>query len=100
MERLGGGLLAVSVDPPATNAKVRADRRLPFPIASDETREAVRAFGVLHERAGPGASDIALPSMFLIERGGHIVWSHVAARIVDRPDPTDVLERVRGLAVH
>lgn len=97
MERRGGALLAVCVDPPATNAGVRAARGLPFVIASDAARDAVRAFGVVHARAGPGGRDIALPSMFLIERGGRIVWSHVATRIVDRPDPRDVIEELRRL---
>lgn len=90
-------MLAVSVDPPATNAKLRADRGLPFGIASDGTRAAVKRYGVLHRSGGPGGSDIALPASFLIERGGRIAWRHVATRIVDRPSPDEVLARVREL---
>lgn len=97
LERRGGTILAVSVDPPAESNRMVKGRKFRFPVLADVDRTVIREYGVLHAQGGPGKSDIALPAQFLVERDGRIVWRHVAEKIQDRPDPEDVLAEVRRL---
>lgn len=96
MQRRGGRVLAISVDAPADSNAVVAKSKLPFSILSDEERRVVRAFGVIHERGGPRRESIAIPSMFLIDKSGRVVWQRVARRVVDRPEPQDVIAAIRA----
>ena len=90
----GGGVMAISVDPPVRAAQVVKNNKLPFPVLCDESRTAARAFGVLHEKGGPAKEDVPLPAMFLIDRDGRVLWRRVATMMQDRPDPQDVLRAV------
>ncbi len=92
-----GTLLAISVDPVGDNSRVANKNRLDFPILSDEQRDVVWEYGVLHQGAGPGGSDVSLPAMVLIDCSGTIIWRHVSQRIQDRPTPEAVLKLVSTL---
>ncbi|MCG3128782.1 MAG: hypothetical protein CHACPFDD_03674 [Phycisphaerae bacterium] len=70
---------------------------LPFPILSDTERHVIRAFGVLHAGGAPNGGDIAIPSHFLIDRDGRIVWRFIATRVQNRPDPAELIGRIRAL---
>lgn len=87
----GGRLLVISVDPPETSREVIRKQRLGFSILSDGDCRVIRDFGVLHRGGGLEGNDIAVPSMFLINRQGRLVWFRKATRITDRPDPREVL---------
>lgn len=95
LQRRGGRLLAVSVDPPAQSREVVRRLRLRFAILSDAERRVTQDYGVLHVGGGEHGDDIALPAMFLLDREGWIVWRRIAARIQDRPDPQSVIEIIR-----
>jgi peroxiredoxin len=71
--------------------------KLPFAILSDPRAEVIRAYGVLHERGGPGGTDIALPAHFLIDRSGRIAWRYVADKVNHRPIPGDLIRRINEL---
>lgn len=88
-------VVALSVDPPATNADVVRRNRLPFPLLSDATRETVTAYGLRHRAAGPGGSDIAVPAHVLVGRDGRILWRYVSPRVQERQTPTEVLAAVQ-----
>lgn len=90
----GGRVLAISVDPPSKAKKVVESNKLPFSILCDESRDATNAFGVLHRRGGPERQDVPLPSMFLVDRDGSVVWMRVAHLVQDRPSPEDVLAAI------
>jgi peroxiredoxin len=98
LEKMGGRLLAVSVDPPAIARRVVEDNRLGFAVLCDTNREVVRAYGLLHEGGGPGGSDIAVPAHILIDTDGRVVSRFVSRRIQDRRHPHDALESLRQLA--
>jgi peroxiredoxin len=100
LARRGGGVVALCVDSVERNRAVVGERALPFPIVADVERRVVRAYGLVHERGGPGGGDVALPAQLLIDRGGTVRWAHVARAITDRPDPAKLLERVRALPSH
>jgi len=95
MERLGGRMLAVSVDPQSRNRKVVERNRLAFPILSDQDRKVTAGFGLLHKGGGPGYSDIPVPAHVLVDRDGRIIWRHIAIRIQDRPDPKEEIRLLR-----
>jgi len=87
----------VAVDPPEAARAVVEEEGLPFPILCDTDRRVVEAYGVLHPGAGPGGSDVAIPSHFLVRRDGTVAWRFFAERIQDRPSPERVLEAVAAL---
>ena len=97
LQRVGGRLFAIAVDQPAQARRVVQRNNLDFAILCDTDRSVIKAYGVLHEGAGPGSLGIALPANILIDRTGGIVWKRVATRIQDRPHPDEVLEAVRSL---
>ena len=97
LQRVGGRLFAIAVDQPAQARRVVQRNNLDFAILADTDRSVIKAYGVLHEGAGPGNLGIALPANILIDRTGGIVWKRVATRIQDRPHPDEVLEAVRSL---
>jgi peroxiredoxin len=86
-------VLAVSVDAVEQNRQVAERLELGFSVLSDASREACRAFGVLHE-GGAGESDIARPATFVVHRG-EIVWRDLTENWRMRPRPDDVLAAVR-----
>ncbi|QOJ15948.1 MAG: redoxin domain-containing protein [Planctomycetia bacterium] len=94
MQRRGGRLLAVSTDPPERSARVVERNRLPFDILSDGESALTRAFGVLHPGGAPSGADIAVPSHFLLDSNGRVLWRWSAGRISDRIHPGEVLRAI------
>ena len=88
-------MLAISVDPPATNAEVIAKQQLAFEILSDEQRRAIHDYGLVHALA-PGR-EIAIPAQILVRPDGSVAWSHVARVIQDRAYPSETLGAIAAL---
>ena len=97
LNRTGGRLLAVAVDPPQDAARVVESAGLEFPILCNTRREVVRAYGLMHKGGGLDGSDIAIPAHLLIDRDGRIISRYVSRRIQDRLHPDDVLATVKRL---
>lgn len=95
----GGSLLAVSVDAVADNKRVAKKHKIAFPILSDEQREVVWDYGVIHKGAGIDGSDVPLPSMFLIDCHGNITWRYVARKVQSRLDPKVLLKLLNPEAI-
>ena len=93
---MGGTLLALSVDPPATAADITKRLELSFPVLSDPELKVIDAYGLRHhdERMG---FDHSLPALILVDRGGIIRWKRVAASVQDRPAPYRILEQIAAL---
>lgn len=87
--------MAVSRDEPSIHARLEADLGLPFPLLSDPELKLVKALGMVHEKAGPGGTDIARPGTFVIDREGRVTALFVSTRVRERVDPRDVLEAVK-----
>ncbi len=73
------------------------ERELGFPLLADPECAAIRAYGVLHERGGPGGTDIAVPAHFLVRPDGSIAWRYVAGRISDRVAPEHIVQAIEEL---
>ncbi len=80
-------LVAVCVDPVEQNLKVSKKLGLGFPILSDEKREMIKAWGVVHPGGGMG-EDIARPATFLVGPDGKILWRSLTEnwRVRVRPE--------------
>jgi len=85
------------VDTPEESRELVAAEGLPFRILSDEQRDVVRRYGLLHAGGGPGGTDIAVPAQFLLRPDGSVAWRHISRRIQDRADPAETLAAVAAL---
>jgi peroxiredoxin len=86
--------VTVSVDTPDAEAKTKATYAIPFPVLSDSDAKMIEAFHVvnkvddptlakmkgfgvdLESYAGKPHHEIAIPSLFLIDRTGVVQWAH------------------------
>ena len=69
------------------------DRRLPFEILADETREVTKAYGVWH-RIGLSAWNIARPAVFLIEKDWSISYSFIGQSQAEFPSLEEILRAI------
>jgi peroxiredoxin len=95
MERHGGRLIAICVDPVEDNARVVKEDGLAFPVLSDASRATITAYGIVHRHGGVGGTDIAIPTHVLVAPDGRILWSRSAPRIQDRLSADAVIAILR-----
>lgn len=83
---LNATVVGISVDAPFANAAFAAKNGVEFPVLSDYTREAVRAFGVAHDDfAGMAGYTAAKRSVFIV-RDGQVTYEWVAPNPGVEPD--------------
>jgi peroxiredoxin len=58
-----------------------------FPLLSDEDRATIRAYGVEDAENG-----ISWPAIFIVDKGGKIVWRSLAQNYKIRAMPGQILE--------
>jgi peroxiredoxin len=108
--------VAVSVDKPEAEAKLGATYEIPFPVLSDrdaamieafrvvkkvsgEELEKMRGFGVdLESSSGQRHHEIAIPSLFLIDRSGVVRWAHSDPDFKVRPSTEQILAALDAVA--
>ncbi|MAB83752.1 MAG: peroxiredoxin [Phycisphaerae bacterium] len=74
---LGAKVFGISIDSPFVTAKFAEELGLPFPLLSDMNRDVCRMFDVLHEDLF-GMRDVAKRSVFVIDKGGSVVYDSVS----------------------
>ena len=82
----GIGLLAISVDAPATAAKMVDRHDLTYPLLSDVDLAAITAYDVKHPLL-----NLAKPAVFVLDSDGVIRWEQTGVGIADRAPTDDVL---------
>jgi peroxiredoxin len=92
-EANGIGLVAISVDPPATGARMRDARDLDFPLLSDQDAVTIDAYDVRHPLL-----KLALPAVFILDSDAIIQWSQVGANKQDRAPTDEVLAAALEIA--
>lgn len=95
LTKLGVQPVAISVDAPHDSKAVVKRTDLSFDILADQDRSLLSDLGLVHKGGGPGGSDIALPSIMLVNAERRILWRYRSARIQDRLSPEEVLDHVR-----
>ena len=92
----GVRIVALSVDSPQQNRELREKQKYTYTFLSDEKREVIRRYDLLHAGGGP-TGDIARPAEFLIDSSGAGRWVNLTENYRIRPTPEDVLKVVDGL---
>lgn len=104
--------LLISVDRTEEAAKTEATYAIPFPVLADPDLAAHRAFQVVHHAddaevrrlkdhgldievaSGKDHHELAIPSMFLVDRHGVIRWAHADEDYRTRPSVAQVLDAI------
>ena len=104
--------VTVSVDTPAAEAKTKATFAIPFPVLSDSDATMIEAFHVvnkvddatlskmkgfgvdLESYSGKPHHEIAIPSLFLIDRTGIVRWAHSNPDFKVRPSTAQILAAI------
>ena len=84
--------VAISVDTPEESRNLVQQTKYSFPFLSDQNREAIRRYDLVHAGAGENGSDIARPAEFLIDSTGTVRWVHLTENYFVRARPEEVLE--------
>ncbi|MGA7122114.1 MAG: peroxiredoxin family protein [Polyangiaceae bacterium] len=113
-QRRGVTPVTVSVDKPDALAKTKATYSIPFPVLSDSDAVMIEAFHVvnkvddatlakmkgfgvdLESYAGKPHHEIAIPSLFLIDRSGVVRWAHSDPEFKVRPSTAQILAAIDG----
>jgi peroxiredoxin len=90
-ERRGVHVVAISVDPVEATQKLCQRMGYTFTFLSDENREVIRRYDLLHRGAGPNHSDISRPAEFLVGSSGTIRWVNLTENIAVRARPDQIL---------
>jgi peroxiredoxin len=106
--------VTVSVDTPDAEAKTKATYAIPFPVLSDSDATMIEAFHVvnhvdeatvakmkgfgvdLESYSGKPHHEIAVPSLFLIDRAGIVRWAHSDPDFKIRPSTAQILAAIDG----
>lgn len=110
--RRGVTPVTVSVDTPDAEAKTKATYAIPFPVLSDSDAAMIEAFHVvnkvdadllakmkgfgvdLERSSGKTHHEIAIPSLFLIDRTGVVRWAHSDPDFKVRPSTAQILAAI------
>ena len=84
--------MAISVDPPEESRNLVQRQGYTFPFLSDQNREVIRRYDLVHAAAGENGRDIARPAEFLIDSSGTVRWVHLTENYWVRAKPEDVLD--------
>lgn len=89
IRRRGASIVALSVDPAPESAALRARLGLGFALLHDAEAAIAARYGVrmAHE-------SLAIPAVFVVDRTGRVVWSHVGETVPDRPTPDAVIAAI------
>jgi peroxiredoxin len=109
----GATLVAISPQTPDNSLSTAEKNELAFPVLSDSSLAAARAFGIaftmnpalvalysqigndLPTVNGNGQWVLPIPATYLIDRNGVVAYAHVEADYRQRAEPQDVLDRIR-----
>ena len=98
LNELDATVLAISVDAPFANAAFSEKNGLTFPVLSDYTREATKAYGVeLPDFAGMPGYTAAKRAVFVVDREGVIQYAWAGPNPGVEPDYAAVKKAVEDI---
>lgn len=89
--------VAISVDTPEQSRQLAQQAGYTFPLLSDQKREAITRYDLVHKGAGEHGDDIARPGEFLIDASGTVRWRMLTENYWVRMTPEQVLEAAKVL---
>jgi len=89
--------VAISVDTPQDSHDLQQKAGYTFTFLSDQNRDVIRRYDLVHKGAGIDGSDIARPAEFLIDSTGTVRWLNLTENYWVRARPEQVLDVARLL---
>ena len=89
--------MAISVDEPSVSADLARKAGYTFPILSDQKTEAIRAYDLLHAKAGVDGRDISRPGEFLLDSSGTVRWVNLTENYWVRARPEQIIEAAKAI---
>lgn len=92
-------MVAISADSSAESKRHRQKLGFTFPILSDEKKEVIREYDLLHPGGGPHKADISRPAEFLVDSTGTVRWLNLTDSIGVRARPEKALAAFDTLTI-
>jgi peroxiredoxin len=89
--------VAISVDKPEQSRKLAQSAGYSFPLLSDQKREAITTYDLVHKGAGPAGEDISRPAEFLLDSTGTVRWRMLTENYWRRATPKMIMEAAKVL---
>lgn len=89
--------MAISVDTPEESRKLAQQAGYTFPLLSDQKRETITRYDLVHKGAGAEGDDISRPAEFLVDATGTVRWRMMTENYWVRMTPEQVLEAAKVL---
>jgi len=89
--------VAISVDSPEQSKQLAQQVGYTFPLLSDQKRETITRYDLVHKGAGEHGDDISRPAEFLIDSSGTVRWREITDSYLKRPTPAQMLDAAKAL---
>jgi peroxiredoxin len=89
--------VAISVDTPEQSRDLSQKAGYTFPILSDQNREAIKLYDLVHKGGGEHGDDISRPAEFLVDSTGTVRWRMMTENYWVRARPEQILEAAKVL---
>ena len=96
LSQLGYQVIAISSDKPNDAKKTKEKRSLSFTVLSDTSAVVMQAFGIAFDPESKKHPVLPVPSVFLIDKNGKIVFEHVDPKYSRRLDAEILVDIVRA----
>jgi len=89
--------VAISVDTPEESHKLAQSAGYRFPVLSDQSKEVITRYDLVHKGGGPAGQDISRPAEFLLDSTGTVRWRMLTENYWRRATPEMIMEAAKGL---
>jgi peroxiredoxin len=89
--------VAISVDKPEELLKLAKSAGYTFPLLSDQSREVITSYDLVHKGGGPRGEDISRPAEFLLDSTGTVRWRMLTENYWRRATPKMIMEAAKVL---
>lgn len=89
--------MAISVDTSEESRTLAQQAGYTFTFLSDQKREVIRRWDLVHASGGGSGVDISRPAEFLIDKTGTVRWMMLTENYWIRAQPEDILDKTRLL---
>ena len=89
--------VAISVDTPEQSRQLAQQAGYTFLLLSDQKREVITRYDLVHKGAGEHGDDISRPAEFLLDPSGTVRWRMMTENYWRRMTPEQVMEAAKVL---
>ena len=89
--------VAISVDTPEQSRDLSQKAGYTFPLLSDQNREAIKLYDLVHKGGGEHGEDISRPAEFLVDSTGTVRWRMLTENYWVRARAEQILEAAKVL---